>query len=800
MKLSLNWLNDFLPLHSVPLESVIEKINTSICEIDDIEEFQHHLNSVITAKITFIEKHPNAEKLQVTKCTDGKNTHQIVTGATNVNVGDIVPLALPGTKLDGKEIQASELRGVPSAGMYCSEKELGLALSSSGVMILPASTELGISIRKHLHWEDTILTIDNKSITHRPDLWSHFGFARELSSQLNLPLSFEPLKTEENFKEGNNGISVVSNDNAHAYYVTSIPGVKIAPSLPKFKSRLEKCGIRSINNVVDVSNYLLLEVGQPTHFFDQSKLVSKEFKVDFAKQKESFPLLDDSSPELTDETLLIRNGKDPVAIAGVMGGKESAVNDSTTDLVMESAVFKRENVRKSIRKTGIRSESAVRYEKGLDSHTCLPVIKRALHLLRENGVEGASAFQPQGFNHTSSKKEIIQTSLSFLVKKLGKQISFSEVKSILEKLGFTVASKDEENLEVEVPKFRHNYDVTIPEDLVEEIGRTIGYASISTLPLSLAVETPIRNPLRELERRVKAFFSANLSFHEVYNYSFSSLSDSGIEGAKENTILAIANEMPEEHSVMRASLFPGLIKQAASNQDRFDTVNLFELGRTYHKEGKKEELASEKRWMGFISLSGAKPNDLYAIDSELSELRQKISELFSVLNLKGGEWKKEGHVYLHPNASLSYVLESETIVEFGILHQRFADQFDLKKRAFVGKIDMLKLSEVWEKWGRKAHFKIPSSFPQGQLDLSILLREEEPTEKYLSLVQGLKIPEMDSSWVHTIFRGESLGEGKKSVTYRFKLMSYDKTFTQERFKELSDELVKLAKDSGFQLR
>jgi len=800
LKLSIHWLNDFIPLNSIPFSTVIEKINTSICEIDDIDPFKEHLTNVITVKITSIDKHPNAEKLQVTKCSDGSKTFQIVTAATNVKVSDIVPLALPGTVLDGKEIVSSELRGVPSEGMYCSEKELGLAEVSTGVLIFDEKTPLGVSIRKLYDWEDTILTIDNKSITHRPDLWCHFGFARELASQLEIPIKFNPFDSEIKFSDGGDGLTVIENHNAHSYYVCSIPNVKVSNSTLRIKSRLEKCGIRSINNIVDVSNYLLLEMGQPTHFFDREKLSSSEFSVQLANQDESFALLDDSNHNLSSEILLIRNGQTPVALAGVMGGKESAVQEHTKNLILESAIFKREDVRKTIRKTGIRSESAVRYEKGLDTFTCLPVIRRALTLLSENGLPNVKAFSPIGFNHTSDKKVIIETSLEFLNAKLGKNLTLLEIQRILERLAFKFISKEEKKIQVEVPRFRHNYDVTIEEDLVEEIGRTIGYASIPTKPISLSVETPMRNPLRELERKIKSYFSSTLLFHEVFNYSFSSESESVLEGAAPESILSIANEMPREHSVMRASMFPGLIRQAVSNQDRFDAVDLFEVGRTYHKDGKKDEIATEKRWLSFLSLSKSKTNDLHSIENEFVTLRQKLAEVFESLNLRSGNFQKFTASYLHPNAGLVYEIENQTLAEFGILHSRYSDSYGLKKRAFVGKINLLALVELWERENQKSHFKAPSSFPQGQLDLSILLEEKEPTEKYLNLVLGLKIPELESGFVQTIFRGESIGENKKSVTYRFKLMSYDKTFTQERFKELSDNLVELAKSSGFQMR
>ncbi|TGK85944.1 phenylalanine--tRNA ligase subunit beta [Leptospira bourretii] len=799
MKLSVDWLNEFTPLSQIPFEKVLEKINTSICEIDDVEEFKLHLSSVITVKIKSLEKHPNAEKLSTTVATDGSKDYQIVTAATNVKVGDIVPLALPGTKLDGKEILDSELRGVRSQGMYCSEKELGLALESSGVLIFPNDTPLGISVRKFYLWEDTILTIDNKSITHRPDLWNHFGFARELASQLQLPLNEFPFQTDTKWESGNEGLVVEKTEHAHAYYVCSIKDVNIAPSNTKIKSRLEKCGIRSINNVVDVSNYLLLELGQPTHFFDRERLKSTTFSVSKSKEGDSFPLLDDTSPKLQKDLLLIQNGKDLVALAGVMGGKDSAVIDTTKNIVMESAVFKREDVRYTIRKTNIRTESAVRYEKGLDSYTCLPVIRRAVQLLKENGNPKIKVYEPQGFNHTESKSVTIQTNLSFLRHKLGKNISQNEVTEILNRLGFKVTNQGEE-LSVLVPKFRQNYDVTIPEDLVEEIGRTIGYASIQTQALSMAVETPIRNPLRELERRVKNFLALEVGFNEVYNYSFASQADSKLEAKEEHSSLKIANEMPDEHSLLRNSLFPGIIKQAKLNQDRFESVNLFELGRTYHKEGNGSELAEERRWMAILSLSKNKPNDLTAVELEFLQVRETISDLFQYLNLPKYKWEKTNRNYFHPNAGLVLSYDGIEIAELGILHTRFADDYDLKRRAILSKINMEKLVDVWEKQGRNSHFVPPSNFPQGQLDLSLLMNEKDTTESFVGLVQGMKIPELESVFVQTIFKGETVGEGKKSVTYRFRLMSYDKTFTQERFKELSDSLVDIAKKNGYSLR
>ncbi|PJZ86809.1 phenylalanine--tRNA ligase subunit beta, partial [Leptospira levettii] len=244
----------------------------------------------------------------------------------------------------------------------------------------------------------------------------------------------------------------------------------------------------------------------------------------------------------------------------------------------------------------------------------------------------------------------------------------------------------------------------------------------------------------------------------------------------------------------------GLIKQAKLNQDRFESVNLFELGRTYHKQGNGPELADEKRWISILSLSKHKPTDLVSIEQEFLKIRETITELFLFLNLPNLEWKKESRNHFHPNASLVVKYDGKEVVELGILHTRFADLYDVKRRVILSKINMEVLAEIWETHGRNSHFNPPSHFPQGQLDLSLLMNESDPTESFANLVKTLQIPELESVYVQTIFQGDSVGEGKKSVTYRFRLMSYDKTFTQERFKELSDSLVTTAKDNGYTLR
>ncbi|MBE0303093.1 phenylalanine--tRNA ligase subunit beta [Leptospira interrogans] len=808
MKLSLDWMNDFTPLKEVGLDAILKKIAISVCEIDDATEFRPELDFVKIVRIESLEKHPSADKLQIVQVFDGSSKSQIVTGATNVKIGDLVPLAIPGAKLGDKEILESELRGVKSSGMLCSEKELFLSEESNGVWILNGldQAEVGKTIRSFLYYDDIIFEVDNKSITHRPDLWSHFGFARELASQLRLPIVFNPFESLWNFDLSVKLPKVLENQNAHSYYASSISGVSVFPSKRKFQSRLQKCGVRVINNVVDVSNYVMLEMGQPTHFFDKKFLENQggiSLEVSFAKKGESFALLDETSPALEEEVLLIRNQGKPVAIAGVMGGKESAVQNTTTEIVMESAVFMRERIRKSIRSTGIRSDSSVRYEKGLEATTTLPVIRRALNLLKENGCSELKASEPVGFLHIPHKEVRIHTDIHFINAKLGVTLSQGDITDILERLHFIVSWKGE-HLEVLVPKFRHNYDVTIPEDLVEEIGRTKGYDTIQVSPLLAEVKTPIRNLNRELERKCKTFFAIALKYHEVFNYSFQSYKDNEFSGDPKLSV-KIKNEMPEEQSVLRNSLLPSLLKNTRTNQDRFSEIKIFEFGRVYFNLPEPE---NEKKIFAFaVSLDkkSSEP-DLKLLEEDFLKIKKEVESFLESIQIYEYTWKIQQETIFHPGANLCLVARSgkdglETIVgNLGYVHPAILDSFELKKRVIYGSFEFERIVELWNQNRKVSRFVTPSQFPEAEIDLSILVGEKENTNVFTDLVKLERIPELKEGWVYSQFMGGNVPEGKKSVSYRFRLVNYERTFTQERIKEISDQLVILAGKNGFVLR
>jgi len=793
MKLSYKWLCEFTNLESIPFDKIIERINLSICEVDHIEDYKKNLETVICVKILSSEKLTTAN-LTKYLATDGSNDYQVISGDLSLTINDKVPLALPGTILGDKKIETSIIKNEKSQGMFCSEKDLGISEENSGVMKLDEIMKVGLSLRKLYDYEDKILTIDNKSITHRPDLWCHFGFARELASQLSLKIKFNPLEkdkweVDDSIKEE---INIEKSEFFHSYKGIIIKNVNIKKSILKFKDKLEKCGLKSINNVVDISNYVLLEIGQPTHFFDKNKLKKINISVKKGSSIDSLNLLD-SSNIVCQDILMIKNSGVPVAIAGVMGGLESSVTDSTTDLFLESAVFKREDIRKSIRKTGIRSEASIRYEKGLNPTLTSIVIYRIISLLKENGSIDLKHSDIFGVDNDYISNNIIHTNYDFLKSKLGKEISNLEIDNILVKLGFKVESKSDA-LKVTVPHYRSQYDVTIKEDLVEEVGRTIGYGNIELTPVNASILPAKLNNSRTLERELKKIFSYHLNYNEIYSYSFISKEQLFFE---DDSIypLGIKNVMPKEYQYLRTSLYPGLLQNIIKNKDRFENIKIYELGRTYFKQ--KEGLGKELKNLNFMEYDN---DSNETVENRLIELREKIIYCFDKLNIIKLQIERIEKKYFQPSSGILIKKDSLVLAELGILHPKIQLEYGIKKKIYIGNMFLENILQTYIYMKNIYSFKAPSNFPQDKLDISLVMNENQNTEIYSKLIQKEKIDEIENIYVTSIYRGESIPKDFKSVTYHFELINYKETFTQAKIKLITDKLLHIARENGFQVR
>jgi phenylalanyl-tRNA synthetase beta chain len=793
MKLSYKWLCEFTNLESIPFDKIIEKINLSICEVDHIEEYKKNLETVICVKILSSEKLNNANLTKYI-ASDGSNEYQIISGDPSLTIDDKIPLALPGTILGDKKIETSIIKNEKSHGMFCSEKDLGISEENSGVMKLDETIIVGLSLRTLYDYEDKILTIDNKSITHRPDLWCHFGFARELASQLSLKITFNPLEKGKWDVDGSikEKINIEKSEFYHSYKGIIIKNINVKKSILKIKNKLEKCGLKSINNIVDISNYVLLEIGQPTHFFDKNILNDINISVKKGSSADTLTILDSNNIVCQDILMIANNGK-PVAIAGVMGGLESSVTDSTTDLFLESAVFKREDIRKSIRTTGIRSEASIRYEKGLNPSLTSVVIHRIISLLKENGSSELKHSDIFGLDGNYISNNIIHTNYDFIKTKLGKEINNLEIDTILEKLGFKVESKSD-SIKVTVPEYRSQYDVTIKEDLVEEVGRTVGYGNIELTPVNASILPAKLNNSRTLERELKKIFSYHLNYNEIYSYSFISKEQILFEDDSISP-LEIKNAMPKEYQYLRTSLYPGLIQNIIKNKDRFENIKIYELGRNYFKE--KEGLGKEIKNLTLMEYDNDS-NEI--IENRLFEIREKIVYCLSKLNITELIIEKIEKKYFQPSSGILIKKDSLVLAELGLLHPKIQLENGIKKKLFMGSMYLESILKKYIQMKNIYTFKAPSNYPQDKLDISLVMNESQNTEVYSNLVLKENIDEIENIYVTSIYRGESIPKDFKSVTYHFELINYKETFTQTKIKLITDKLLFIAKENGFQVR
>ncbi|MBI3394391.1 MAG: phenylalanine--tRNA ligase subunit beta, partial [Spirochaetia bacterium] len=543
MKLSWNWLNDYVDLSTVKVDDVVQRLTMTTCEIEGYERVFSHLEHVVAGLVVKKEKHPGADRLSVCTVQAGAETLQIVCGAPNVREGMAVAVARIGAKLPSAkaaesggilEIKRSAIRGVESFGMLCSSDELGLVplFGVTEGLIDLAVTGIGQnqlgggkSLSRLLGLSDIVLDVDNKSITHRPDLWSHFGFARELAGIYKKPVKFDPKTTpaprsvplpQKKIK--------IEKDAALSYFGLMCDNVQVSATPLWMKARLAAVGQKSINNIVDASNYVMLELGQPNHAFDARTLKSDSITVaqngrngvKVARLK----MLDETEVAVPEDTILVIDGGSggrPVALAGVMGGLDSAIAPDSTQVFLESATFPRESIRRTLAKLQMRTDSAVRFEKGQDPYNAKPALFRIVSLLKETCPE-IRAGKVTGSAPVPARRNKIPVPLELLQKRLGFDITAAETKAILSRMHFDVIPKKTKSgtmLTVTAPTFRSQYDITIPEDIVEEIGRVHGYDNIAPVAPPVPCDSVMLNHERIFEREAREFLIHNGRFFET---------------------------------------------------------------------------------------------------------------------------------------------------------------------------------------------------------------------------------------------------------------------------------------------
>ena len=661
MKTSVEWLREYADVN-VDVKTLADRLTMTGSKVETIEQKGNDIKNVVVGKILEITKHPDADKLIVTKVDVGTETVQIVTGANNVKVGDIVPIAKDGSELPGDvKIKTGKLRGVESCGMMCAVTELGLDLADypgqieHGIMILPKDYEkfLGKDIVEVLNLKEDIL--DFEITSNRPDCFSIEGLGRETAIALNENFRnpHKDLNKEVKTVESIEGlkVDVEAKDLCYRYIARVLKDVKIEPSPEWMKRRLKACGVRAINNIVDITNYVMLELGQPMHAFDIENVAGKHIIVRRAKENEKITTLDEIERTLNTDNLVIADEEKPVAVAGVMGGANSGITDETKIVVFEAATFNRGSVRLTAKKLGLRTESSSRFEKGLSPEIAIRAINRAVELAELIGA-GKAVEEKIDIYPEKEPQKVIPFEPEKVNKLLGMNISSEEMVDILTKLGINVKGD-----KLEIPFFR--VDLNLTADIAEEIIRIHGYNTLNSTLINAESTVGAKTKVQKLQDRVKDLL-VEKGFSEMYAFSFIGHKDFEKCKLDSQKAIKITNPLGEEFSLMRTSMMPTVMQSISTNYNKKNKdVALFEIGKTYTDENgniAKGEVATETEQIAFA---------LYGKNADFYVVKGIIENILQISNIAKYQLARETEVNLHPGRSAKILIGKDRIASFG---------------------------------------------------------------------------------------------------------------------------------------
>jgi phenylalanyl-tRNA synthetase beta chain len=789
MKVSLNWLKDYVEI-KMEVKELISLLTMAGLEVEEAVSTGEGFEKVVVAGIQAIRKHPNADKLTLVEATTDREKFSIVCGAKNIREGQKVPLALVGAKLpNGVEIRKSKIRGETSEGMLCSEIELGLGQDATGIMILPSTLPLGVNLGEALGLKDTVLDI---SITpNRPDCLCVLGVTREIAAlthqRVKYPFYSLSGKGEEIHQK--TSVTILDPDLCPRYVARMIEGVKIGPSPSWMRNRLEKVGIRSISNVVDVTNYVMMEYGQPLHAFDFELLEEGRIVVRRAKEGEAFVTLDGVKRTLDKEMLMICDGVKPVAIAGVMGGLNSEIKEDTRVVLLESAYFSPAGNRRTAKQLGLETEAAYRFGRGIDYGGCLAAANRAVQLIQELAggkvVEGVVDVYPVPLNPSP-----IHLSVQKIHQVLGTEIPGSKVKSYLEDLELEVRGEDGGILEVIPPSFRGDLEREI--DLIEEVARMDGYERIP-ITLPKGPPSPEERSKEFLFEREAVELLIRHGYHEVITYSFTSPTSWEFFGLlpddPRRKHLRILNPLTEDFSVLRTSLIPGLLETARYNLSRKNmNLKLFELKRVFLPQ-EEEKLPKEvKSLAGLATGMDREPHwDIAPRSIDFYDVKGCVEDLLEVLQINGVKFRRAEDIpYLHPGKASRILLEKEVLGILGEVHPQVLSHYEIHGRAYLFELNF----EQMVKWaGDGKRFRPLPKFPAVYRDLSMVVHDALEVEKVSETIWNFKQSFIDEVNLFDVYRGAPIPEGKKGISYRIRYQASDRTLTDEEVNRYHEKVI-----------
>lgn len=791
MQVSLKWLKDYVDIEITPKE-LAEKLTMAGLEVESVHESSPPFERVVVAKILSIKPHPNAEKLSLCEVTTGETVFPVVCGAPNIRIGDAVPFAKVGAGIaGGYTIKSSKIRGEVSEGMLCSEEELGIGEDATGIMILSSHLIPGQELADALNLKDTVFDI---SITpNRSDCLSVIGIAREIGAITGKKIRSPKIQLLENKQDIQQvtSVEIIDADPCPRYTARVIKDVTIKPSPAWLRMRLEALGLRAINNVVDVTNYVMLEMGQPLHAFDCRFLEERRIVVRRAKQGEHFLSLDGKDRILNSDILMICDGIKPVAIGGIMGGLHSEVKDDTSDILLESAYFKPSSIRKSARFLGMSTDASFRFERGIDPDGVVRALNRAAQLIAElSGGSICNGCIDQYPRKIETAKNIILR-VQRVNDILGTTITVPEIVNILESLEMVTKKVETGIYKVTPPTFR--VDITREIDLIEEIARLYGYNRIPiTLP-SVSVMTAPVDRRRNLQESIRGIMTGH-GYTEVITYSFISPLFSEYLGLKEgderNSVVRIRNPLSEDQAVMRTTLLYGLLETAKKNINvGCSNLKIFEMGKAFFHQ-REGELPLEKNKLGIL-LMGLRYDDVWhfkGMKSDFYDLKGCAESLFD--GLKISHFKFEAgtqQAFLHPGKACNICMGNNLAGFLGEAHPDVLAKMGLSDRALICELDLDLLVSYFP---HKTTYKQISRYPSILRDVAFLIPLGLTAEQMVDFTQDHQEELLEKVNVFDVYIGTGIPDGMKSLGLRFSYRSSRKTLTDDEVNQVHNSIVK----------
>ena len=797
MNVTLNWLKDYIDFEFSPSE-LADRLTMLGIEVEAIKELGTGLEGVVVGKVSAVGPHPNADKLVLCQVDVGEPEElQIVCGAPNVRVGMLAPVATIGATLPiGLTIKSAKLRGEVSQGMLCSEKELGFSEEAAGLMELPTDVSVGSSLVAALGLDDVMFELE---ITpNRPDCLSLIGVAREIRAETGNSLKLPRVDLQENETDIRSltSVTIDAPDLCPRYAARVIQGIKVAESPAWLQRRLESVGIAVINNIVDVTNFVLMEYGQPLHAFDYHKLAENRIVVRRAVDGEQLTTLDEIDRELTADMLVIADAEKPVALAGVMGGYDSEITETTCDVLLESAYFNPSSIRATAKALGMSTEASYRFERGANPGVVLTALDRAAELIAElaGGAVCKGIVDVYPGEQPLTEIKLRPDRVNFV---LGTEIEKSEMAQILMRLGFDVQAF-ESAYQITVPTFRS--DITREIDLIEEIARVYGYDNIPTALPKGDIPVPAPNPKVEVRKRIKRFLLA-AGMMEAVNYSFSDPScfekirlpsDSPLRET-----LRLQNPLSPEMSILRTTLIPGLLENTQHNRNhQINAISLFEIGGVFVRDGNQKE---PERVAGVLTgqIGDGVYGNLYR-DPDFFDIKGLVEGMLEVCGVTEYTLQKTDVPTFHPGRNAAVLLGETQVGTFGEAHPEVLENYDLPYKAYLFDFDLEALVSATV-FSRR--FEPISIYPKVERDLAIVVDKAVLSDIPIELIYTTGGEWVESVRLFDVYEGEQVPEGKKSLAYTIVYHSDAETLTDKAVNALHERVVEhLHQELGAELR